>query len=98
MFSSVPSVLASRASSIAHARPAGPAPTIRTSSSMRSPAPGAPSWRISVSRGSAGWYWAGTILSMQLADLFSELGDNLEEIDHDAVVGHFEDRRFFVLV
>src|SRR5438876_397395 len=80
------------------ARPAGPAPTMSTSSSMRSPAPAAPSWRMSLSRGSGGWYWAGTILSMQLADLFGQLRNDFEQVAHDAVIGNLENRRVFVLV
>src|SRR6266571_448118 len=35
---------------------------------------------------------------MQFTDLFGELGDDLEQITHDAVVGHLEYRRVFVLV
>src|SRR2546430_16163274 len=99
MFTSVCSRWARRASSIAQARPAGPAPTMSTSSSIRSPAPSAPSVRINRSTGSGGWYCAGTNRSpMELLDLFGELGDDLEQIPHDPVIGHLEDRRVFVLV
>src|SRR5947199_376194 len=35
---------------------------------------------------------------MQLLDLFGELGVDLEQIPHDPVIGHLEDRRVFVLV
>src|SRR3954469_19239564 len=35
---------------------------------------------------------------LQLLDLFGELGERLEEIAHQAVVGHLEDRRLGVLV
>src|SRR5713226_829421 len=99
MFTSVCSRWARRASSTAQASPAGPAPTINTSSSMRSPAPSAPSLRISRSTGSGGWYCAGTNRSpMELLYLFRELGNDLEQIPHDPVVRHLEDRRVFVLV
>src|SRR5438046_8583196 len=95
---SVPRRCARFATSMAHASPAGPAPTMRTSSSMRSPAPAAPSWRMSLSSGSGNWYWAGTILSMQLADLFGQSRNDFEQVAHHAVIGNFENRRVLVLV
>src|SRR3989475_6996486 len=113
ILTSVPSRWARRASSIAQARPAGPAPTIRTSSSIRSPAPSAPSFRISRSSGSGGWYCAGRNRSpgpsgtplglpapsaMGLFYFFGEFGNDLEQIPHDSVVRHLEDRGVFVLV
>src|SRR5882762_4153527 len=107
MFKSVPSRWATRASSIAQARPAGPAPTISTSSSIRSPAPSAPSFRMSRSSGSGGWYCAGrnrspgpsgTPLAMRLFYFFGEFGNDLEQIPHDSVVRHLEDRGDSVLV
>src|SRR5204862_6315107 len=65
-----------------------------TSSSIRSPAPSAPAVRINRSTGSGGWYCAGTTRSpMALLDLFGELADDLEQIPHDPVIGHLEDRR-----
>src|SRR5216117_4356570 len=96
-----PSRRARPASSIAAARPAGPAPTISTSSSIRSPAPEEPTGRISRSSGSGGWYCAGItfpVLHMQFLDLFREPRDHLEQISHDPVIGHLEDRRVLVLV
>src|SRR5216684_5074883 len=99
MLTAVPSRWARRASSIAQARPAGPAPTIKTSSPIRSPAPSAPSFRMSRSSGSGGWYRAGTNRSpMELLYLFGELGHHVEQIPHDSVVRHLEDRGVFVLV
>src|SRR5882762_6746145 len=107
MLTSVPSRWARRASSIAQARPAGPAPTIKTSSSIRSPAPSAPSFRISRCSGSGGWYCAGrnrspgpsgTPSAMRLFYFFGEFGNDLEQIPHDSVVRHLEDRGVSVLV
>src|SRR5439155_24640299 len=105
ILSSVPSRRARRASSIAVARPAGPAPTISTSSSIRSPAPGAPTETRSLSSGMAGWYCAGInpstfpgLSPIELARLLGALGHDFEQVSHHRVIGHLEDRRVLVLV
>src|SRR5690349_12344211 len=61
---------------------------------------------MSRSNGSGGWYCAGTNRSplsayhspMEFLDLFRELWHDFEEVSHDPVVRHLEDRRVLVLV
>src|ERR1051325_1900273 len=84
---------------------AGPPPTRATSVSIRAPAPGARSCRMSRSGGNGCWYRAGRNRSplpapsaMQLLYLFGEPGYYLEQVPDDSVVRDLEDRRVLVLV
>src|SRR4051812_6118417 len=90
-------------SRIAQARPAGPPPTIATPTSMRSSSGsvGGPTYSLAESTG--GGYSIGATAMAGLGPLlrlhgFSQLGEDLVEVTHDAEVGELEDRRVLVLV
>src|SRR3954462_8018226 len=90
-------------SRIAHARPAGPPPTIATPTSMRSSSGsvGGPTYSLAESTG--GGYSIGATAMAGLRPLLrlhrsGELRQDLVQVADDAEVGELEDRRVLVLV
>src|SRR4051794_7950092 len=88
---------------IAHARPAGPPPTIATPTSIRSSSGswGGPTNSLSESTG-GGNSMGATVIRRSAAllgvDRLGELGEDLVEIADHAEVGELEDRRVRVLI
>src|SRR5216684_7385287 len=94
---------------LAHARPAGPPPTITTPTSMRSSSPSSSRLMNSFGESTAGGYALGGIplpftgamaRSAALLRLhgLGQLGHDLVQVADDAQIGELEDRRVRVLV
>src|SRR5919201_6830606 len=93
---------------LAHARPAGPPPTMATPTSMRSSSSSSSRLMNSCCESTSGGNWAGAttrplrdairLPALLRLDRLGELGDDLVEVPDDAEVGELEDRGVRVLV
>src|SRR4051812_41362142 len=86
---------------IAHARPAGPPPTIATPTSIRSSSGSVGGPTNSFAESTGGGYSIGavdTALALLRLHRVGELGQDLVEVPDDAEVGELEDRRVRILV
>src|SRR5207245_9141393 len=89
-------------SRIAHARPAGPPPTITTPTSIRSSSGSVGALTYSLAESTGGGYSIGAIAIARLAllrlDRLGQFRRDLVQVADDAEVGELEDRRVLVLV